>query len=141
MPRQTNSNFNPAFTRMSDKELKTRADNARNMQNTLDSLPTRVLPNVYKNVNKIPYVGSALSDVIRKAENAVNEPIKQHQNTLADTRTKIGNERMAREYSRRGNADARLIHEVVGMKTKNDYGKTALSGSNGKYPKARKIKK
>lgn len=135
MPKQE---FDQRFTRMSDKELKSRADNARNTQDTLSGLPTRVLPGVYKKVNQIPYVGSALSNVIRNAENAVNEPIKKHINALGDTRTKIANERMAREYSRTGNEDARLINKLVGLSSKNDYGKTALGGTNGTYRKRKK---
>jgi hypothetical protein len=132
MPQTPNARFSKNMTRMSDSQIKNIIDTAKRDNNFLGGIPTSLTPSAHKTISSFPMVGGALSQTIRGVEKKMQEPISRVMSKNLKTEMQADNEQWARGKSGSDrHTRARFHRELLGVKNdSNDYGKSALGGSN-----------
>lgn len=122
------------MTRMSDSQLKNVVDTARRDNDFISNISTAVHPKVHEKISQIPMVGSAISNAVRGIERQLSKPKMEIMGKNVEVMFQGYNEQRAREKSGKDrHVKARFLRELLGVKNDpNEYGITALSGSNGK---------
>ena len=143
MPKQdrpANPQFNPAYTGKSKKQLDNIQKSLTDQSKFVTGIQSNIPSDAYNKMKKIPFVGDAIAGSVKSLESSYNKPLRDIVKKNIHEEQKITNERDAQIAGKA----SRIERSLMGGNKKNEYGKTALGGTNGSYKspltKALKIK-
>jgi len=140
MPKQQESRFNPAYTGKSKKQLDNIDKSLTDQISVANRMQGELSSESYKQIKKIPFVGNAIAGGVKSLESSYNKPLRDIASQKFNERVKLLNERDAQIAGKA----SKIERSLMGGNKKNEFGITALSGTNGSYKspirKALKIK-
>lgn len=123
--------YNKDFTNLSEQRLQNIRKEAKDKRNFLESIRPEFPESADKKIKSIPFVGSALSSVVRGVTKTIQKPIDKGIEQNKKVNNQAWNETFKQQEIKSHKEDRGLIREVLGIKEDpNLYGKTALAGSN-----------
>lgn len=131
--------YNKSFTNLPEERLKNIRKDAVEKRKFLESIRPELPDSADKKIKSIPFIGSAISSVVRGVTKGLQRPIDEGIEQNNKVKDQAWNETFKQQEIKSYKEDRGLIREVLGIKEDpNLYGKTALSGSN--RSKGNKIK-
>lgn len=123
--------YNKSFTNLPEERLKNIRKDAIEKRNFLESIRPELPDAADKKIKSIPFIGSAISSVVRGVTKGLQRPIDEGIEQNNKVKDQAWNETFKQQEIKSYKEDRGLIREVLGIKEDpNLYGKTALSGSN-----------
>jgi len=131
--------YNKDFTNLPENRLRNIRKEAKDKRKFLESVRPELPDSADKKIKSIPFIGSALSSVVRGVTRTLQKPIDEGIEQNKKVNNQAWNETFKQQEIKSNKEDRGLIREVLGIKEDpNLYGKTALAGSN--RSKGNKIK-
>lgn len=131
--------YNKSFTNLPEERLKNIRKDAIEKRNFLESIRPELPDSADKKIKAIPFIGSAISSVVRGVTKGLQRPIDEGIEQNNKVKDQAWNETFKQQEIKSYKEDSGFIRRVLGIKEDpNLYGKTALSGSN--RSKGNKIK-
>jgi hypothetical protein len=125
--------YNKDFTNLPEKNLKSIRKDAKEKEDFLESVRPELPDAANKKIKSIPFVGSFISSAVRGVTKKLQEPIDSAINANRKIKSQAWNETFKQMEIRDSKQNAGVTRDALGIKNDpNEYGKTALSGSNGK---------
>ncbi len=125
--------YNKNFTNLPEDKLRNIRKDAKEKEDFLESIRPELPDTADKKIKSIPFVGSFISSAVRGVTKKLQEPIDSAINANRKIKHQAWNETFQQMDIKNQKEDSGLIKKVLGIKNDpNEYGKTALSGSNGK---------
>jgi hypothetical protein len=125
--------YNKNFTGLSEQKLKNIRKDANEKQDFLESVRPDVPEEIDKKIKSVPFVGSFISSAVRGVTKKIQGPIDDAVKANKRVNSQAWNETFKQMEIRDQKEDSGLIKKVLGIKNDpNEYGKTALSGSNAR---------
>lgn len=129
--------YNKSFTNLPEERLKNIRKDAIEKRNFLESIRPELPDSADKKIKAIPFIGSAISSVVRGVTKGLQRPIDEGIEQNNKVKDQAWNETFKQQEIKSQKEDSGFIRRVLGIKEDpNLYGKTAL----GNLPKPTRVR-